>query len=169
MRRDERGHIQHVIKDPAIKKQLLKEYHDNPCGGHQGHQRTLAALKLKYYWDNIKEVVINYIDTCKSCNERKSNPKDIMKVPMELSNTPHGVFEIVHIDIVGPLPITNKGNKYLLTFQDAFSKYPEAVPIPDQTAKTVAERFVTEIICKHGSLKVLVSDQGKQFMSELFV
>lgn len=72
------------------------------------------------------------------------------------------------MDIVGPLPTTNRGNKYLLTFQDAFSKYPEAIPIKDQTSKTIARKFTTEIICKHGTPKVLVTDQGKNFMSDLF-
>jgi len=169
LHRDARGNVRHWIQNKEEQKQLLREYHDLPTAGHQGHRRTIAVLKLKYYWPNLKKDVIDYINTCKSCNERKTLPKDSLRAPMEITSTPSKVFEIVHMDIVGPLPITDRRNKYLLTFQDAFSKYPEAIPIPDQTARTVAEKFVTEIICKHGTPKKLITDQGSNFLSELFI
>lgn len=87
---------------------------------------------------------------------------------MEITETPENVFEIVHMDIKGPLPITDRRNKYLLTFQDSFSKYLEAIPIPDQTVKTIAEKCITEIICKHGTPKKLITDQGNNFSSDMF-
>lgn len=135
---------------------------------HQGQRRTLELLKLRYYWPNIKEDVNNYVDTCKSCNERNPHPKDKLKVPMVITNTLQAAFDTVHIDVVGPLHVIDDNYRYLLTFQDAFTKYPEAIPIPDQTAETIAKHFAREIICKHGMPKSLISDQGANFMSELF-
>lgn len=168
LHRDETGEYRHLITDDQEKRQLLKEYHDNPLGGHQGHHRTLNALKLKYCWPNMKRDVIEYINTCKSCNERKTLPKDSQHVPMQLSFTPSRPFQHVAMDIVGPLPITKQGNKFLLTFQDVFTKYPEAIAIPDQQVNTIAQKFVNNIICRHGCPESLTTDQGTNFTSAMF-
>ena len=42
------------------------------------------------------------------------------------------------IDLIGPLPITPGGNKYIVTMIDYFSKWPEAAPLQDKTAAGVA-------------------------------
>ena len=72
------------------------------------------------------------------------------------------------MDIVGPLTQTCEGNKYLLTFQDELSKNTLAVPIPQQDASTVAKVFVEQIILKLGIPQILLTDQGSNFLSELF-
>ena len=87
---------------------------------------------------------------------------------MQLSFTLKRPFQNVAIDIVGPLPVTENGNKYLLTFQDIFTKYPEAIALPDQTVATIAKKFVTHIICRHGCPENITTDQGSNFTSELF-
>ncbi|GFV46059.1 retrovirus-related Pol polyprotein from transposon 412 [Trichonephila clavipes] len=43
-------------------------------------------------------------------------------------------FERIAFDILGPLPRTASGNKYLLVVMDYFTKWPEVYPIPDQEA-----------------------------------
>lgn len=105
---------------------------------------------MKYYRPKMKQDVINYVNSRVSCNQRKTSPADKKPAPMQLSYTPKEPFQYVAIDIVGPLPTTKNGNKYLLTFQDVFSKYPEAIAIPDQTVQTIVKKFVTHIICQHG-------------------
>lgn len=72
------------------------------------------------------------------------------------------------MDVVGPLPVTKRGNKYILTLQDAFTRYPEAVAIPDQKSETVARVFVADFIARHGVPKYLVTDRGTNFVSDLF-
>ncbi|KAJ8957235.1 hypothetical protein NQ318_007799 [Aromia moschata] len=54
-------------------------------------------------------------------------------------------FERVVVDILGPLPVTDRGNKYLMVVMDYFSKWPEAVPLPNQEAETVAEAFIENV------------------------
>lgn len=81
--KDKKGNYCHLI-----------EYHDNPLGGHQGHKRTIAALKLKYHWPKMKQDVIDYINTCESCSQRKMSPKDTKPAPMQLSFTPKKPFNM---------------------------------------------------------------------------
>ena len=53
----------------------------------------------------------------------------------------------VGIDMIGPLPLTKKGNKYIVTLVDYFSKWPEAAPLPEKTAAGVA-LFLYELFCR---------------------
>lgn len=168
LHKDKAGNYRHWIDDKKQQQQLLKEYHDNPLGCHQGHQRTTEALKLRYYWQGMQKDVIDYINTCVSCNQRKTSRTDNRPAPLEISFTPNTPFTHTAMDIVGPLPLTRNGNRYLLTFQDIFTKYPEAIPMSDQSVNTIARKYVNHIICRHGCPEKITTDQGAQFTSELF-
>jgi transposase InsO family protein len=74
----------------------------------------------------------------------------------------------VVLDLLGPIPQTSSGNKYLLVVTDYFTRYAEAFAIPDIEAKTVAEKLVTEFICRYGVPVQIHTDQGSQFTSALF-
>lgn len=149
------------------KKRIIEEYHDSTLGGHQGITRTYNRIKLKYSWPNMRQDIEEYIRKCDSCQRNKSHVKDLKKVPMQLSTELSRPFEQCALDIVGPLPISQNGNKYLLTFQDCFSRYAEAVPIKDQSAETIAREIATNIICRHGAPERLLTDQGTNFVSEV--
>ncbi|GBM00130.1 Retrovirus-related Pol polyprotein from transposon 412 [Araneus ventricosus] len=72
------------------------------------------------------------------------------------------------LDILGPLPVTTKGNRYVLVLMDYFTKWPEVIPIPDQEASTLAEELVRAWISRYGVPMILHSDQGTNFNSALF-
>ena len=71
------------------------------------------------------------------------------------------------IDIMGLLPLSNKGNKYIQVITDAFTKWVEIRAIPDQTAVTCAEHLVDSMICRFGCPLVLHSDQGRNYDGRL--
>lgn len=76
--------------------------------------------------------------------------------------------ERVAIDILGPPPESESGNKYLLLVADYFTKWPEAYALPNQEATTVAEVLVREYVCRYGVPLELHSDQGRNFRSNVF-
>ena len=88
---------------------------------------------------------------------------------MEINTTAERPFEKCYLDVVGPLPVTLEGNKYILTFQDYLSKYVAAVPIEKQDAETVARAFVEKIVLTYGIPQILQADQGANFMIEVFM
>ena len=65
------------------------------------------------------------------------------------------------------LPQTNRGNKYVLVFQDYLTKWPLAIPMPDQKTHRIAELLVTEVIPLFGVPEALLSDRGTNLLSHL--
>ena len=77
-------------------------------------------------------------------------------------------MERLALDVLGPLPCTHSGNKYILIVADYFSKWVEAFPMPNQEACTVAELLIKEVVCRFGVPLLIHSDQGRNFESAVF-
>jgi hypothetical protein len=71
---------------------------------------------------------------------------------MEITDTLYATFDKISMDCMGPLPLTEKGNKYILSCQDQLSKYLIAIPIPNQEAETIAGALVDNVITVLGHL-----------------
>jgi transposase InsO family protein len=78
-----------------------------------------------------------------------------------------GPGDILSIDITGPYNTSKEGYRYLLTCIDHFTKWPEAIPLRDQEAPTIARILVNNIFSRHGVYNTVLSDRGRNFMSEL--
>ena len=76
-------------------------------------------------------------------------------------------MERVAMDILGPLSKTPRGNNYILLIGDYFTKWIEAYPIPNQEAKTVADKLTMDFISRYGAPMEIHTDQGRNFESQL--
>ena len=76
-------------------------------------------------------------------------------------------LEMIAMDFVGPLPCTERGNKYVLVVGDYFSKWAEAYPLPDQKGETVVRVLLSEFVCRYGIPTIIHSDQGRNFESNV--
>jgi hypothetical protein len=65
--------------------------------------------------------------------------------------------ELWAMDVLGPLPMTALGNQYILVMSDHFTKWVEAVPMPNQRAETVAKAFVNEVVTRHADMEPQVN------------
>lgn len=155
-----------LITEENKKKALLYEYHDTPFGGHSGTWKMYNRMALKYCWPNLNKDMKQYIKNCKTCRLNKSSTNT--KVPLASTTTASKTFEKIAIDLVGPLPMTENGNKYLLTFQDELPKFSGATPLKDIEAKTVVKALMDCFITIYGIPKSILTDRGSQFTSEMF-
>ena len=78
---------------------------------------------------------------------------------------PNYPFEIIAVDTCSPFPETETGNKYVVTFIYHLSAWPEAFAVKNKTAETVGALNLNEIIPRHGSPRVLLSDRGTEFLN----
>jgi hypothetical protein len=122
-------------------------------------------INSKHWWKTLKRDVKDYIKACDACAKRKTGHR--IHAPLGDALEAHEFLDVVSLDVVGPLPVTERGNKYLLTFVDHFTRYCEAIPIPSQDTETIAREFVMRIITQLGVPKKLLTDRGANFMSAL--
>src|SRR6266498_1242478 len=109
------------------------------------------------------EDIRGYVQTCDAC-QRRGNPKANNILHLIESKAP---FQRIGIDIVGPLTITKKGNRYIVTAMDYFTEWPIAKAIKEATTKTVSKFIYEKIICEHGCPQVLQSDRGTHFVNRV--
>lgn len=142
---------------------ILKENHDDPQSGHSGFHRTYRRIKLYYKWPQMKRTIKNYIKNCESCQKNKTLRKTF-RAPMEITSTASQPFEKLCMDVVGPLPLTENGNQYLVTMQDDLTKFSQAYAVQNHTAETVSNVLV-KFISHMGIPKTILTDQGTEFLS----
>ena len=156
-----------LVVPRALRFDVMKAAHNDVSGGHLGIQRTLAKAKTRFYWPFMTTDIEVHCSSCLDCAARKT-PIPKHQAPMALDR-PSCPLQRVAIDLLGPLPTTRTGNKYIAVICDYFTKWVEAFPLPDIRAVTVASAFVDGFVCRYGVPVTLHSDQGSQFTSHLFM
>ena len=112
----------------------------------------------------MSEYVPDHIQACHTCLARKSpvNRREPMgHVPV------YKKFERIAMDILDITTVSDRGNRYILVVADYFSKYTEAYPLPNKTARAVADMLVEQWMARFGFPLVLHSDQGREFENKV--
>ena len=155
-----------LVLPTDLRRDLMQRLHSDPTSGHLGRNKTTDRVQRRYYWYGWRQDVRRLCRTCDVCAARKQ-PLKKPKSPMKQYNV--GVtMERIALDVMGPLPETEDGNKYILVVGDYFTKWTEAYAIPNQEAVTVANVLIKEFICRYGVPLQIHSDQGRNFESMLF-
>ncbi len=155
-----------LVDNEEEKKCILQEYHDSPIfGGHCGQTRLLYKIRSQYRWKGMTKDVRDYVRTCRKCQINKATAKH--KPFSTLTFTPPEPFDEVTIDLIGPRPMSERGNAYALTMQCQLTKFVIISPIRDKEARTVAYALLHDLILVHGPVRVIRSDNGREFANEI--
>lgn len=143
---------------------VLAKCHDHPSAAHLGTFKTLKRLTQSYYWPSLHRDVKKYIKNCQVCLAYKSTnegPPGIMKNPKQVQRP----FQMISTDIMGPLPRSYQGYKFILVVTDVFTKYACIFPMRNSLAKTVVSIIENNIFMKYGIPQTIVMDNGPQYIS----
>ncbi|CAF1544293.1 unnamed protein product, partial [Rotaria sordida] len=132
----------------AIINSLLHSYHNDSLSGHFGIQRTyLKKLKNKFWWPNMKQSIIQHIQSCLSCQQHNishtKKPGQFNPIP-----TPDGPFQLIGIDYCDPFKPTSHA-------------------LPDCSVQTTAQTLFNNYICQYDVPLAILSDQGTHFKNQL--
>ena len=151
---------------PYLTAKFRRKVFSNLHGlGHPSHRATRPLINTRFVWHGMNLDIARWCRTCKGCQTAKVSRHN---TPVFGKFTePTERFDHVHVDIVRPLPYAD-GFRYLLTCVDRFTRWPEAIPMVDIRAETVADAFFSGWIARYGTPATITTDRGAQFESKLW-
>ena len=155
-----------LLLPKTLRQEALHQLHNSITSGHLSVSKTLGKVRERFYWVGCQRDVHDWCRSCDMCASRNGPSKKI-RAPMAQYNV-GAPMERLATDILGPLPISDSGNRYLLIIADYFTKWTEAFPIENQEACTVAEKIIKEVVSRFGVPLSIHSDQGRNFESTVF-
>lgn len=152
----------------GLRQKIKQEHHDPPTCGHLGIYNTLNRISEYYYWPSMKADVARYIARCSICLETK--PLQKKPAGLLLSRTPSLTkpWQLLSVDVVGPLPRSSSGHCYILSVSDCFSKYCLLFPMRNMLATTIVKRLEEDVFLVFGAPHSILTDNGVQFKSQAF-
>ena len=153
--------LQFIVPE-QMKSAILVASHDSTLSGHLGVDKTLQRISERYYWPKWETEVREYIASCSICQTTKrAYDKNGAQIKHIISDYP---FQIITSDIAGPLPLTKKGNKYILVIIDHFTKWAQIHAIPSAIAEIVANKILKTILT-FGIPDQILTDRGTNFQA----
>ena len=145
------------VVPPAFRKTVFNALHGL---SHPGVRATVKLITRRFVWPNVDRDVRNWARSCLQCQKAKISRHT--KSALGSFPTPDARFQHVHADLVGPLP-PSRGAIYLLTCIDRFSRWADAIPLPDCTAETTARAFLERWVTQFGCPETVTTDRGSHF------
>ena len=137
------------------RKYVLDEFH----GHHPGIVKMKELARSYVWWPGIDKDIELAVKGCADCQSVRNSPAS---APLHNWELPTGPWQRVHIDFAGPFM-----NSMFLIVVDAYSKWPEVIPMKSTTAENTVT-CLRRIFSRFGMPLHLVSDNGPQMMSEVF-
>ena len=146
----------------SLRREVFAAIHDV---SHPGLKSTLRQVRARFVWPRMNRDVKMWARQCTSCQRSKILRHN--QSPLHSIKPACAKFSHIFIDIVGPLPSSNKFN-YLLTIIDLYSRWTEAIPLSDTTSQTVCQALISNWVARFGVPESISSDRGPNFESKLF-
>ncbi|GJQ79303.1 hypothetical protein Trydic_g16170 [Trypoxylus dichotomus] len=113
----------------------------------------------------MRRYIQEYVKSCIHCQRFK--PVNVKPAGLLQTPVPSQRFEVIAVDLVGPLPETPRGNNWILIVKDTASKWTELFAIQTATAETCAKILIEEVFLRYGTPRKIISDNGVQFVSHV--
>lgn len=135
--------------------------------GHMGAYKSTCAMKKHYFWRGMSRKIKSFVRGCDTCQRTKYLCQSMTGAYQPI--VPSKPNELVCLDFYGPLPMSRGGVKYILVVLDAFSKLVVLYPVKRATAQICVLKILQNYILRAGKMTSILSDNGTQFTSKLWV
>lgn len=157
--------MKQLVVPSSLAMHVISLAHDVLLSGHLGVTKTVRRILCVFFVPKLWQLVRSYVSSCDIC-QMTSDRGGCGKAPLQKVPIVSETFEKVGIDLVGPLPVTDRKNRYILTVVDYATRYVSAKALQNIDTLTVAEALFS-IYSQVGIPKVVLSDFGTQFVSDL--
>ena len=141
-------------------EKALHQCHAGTVAGHFGIQKTMDQVRRRFYWStwkaNTKRFCRQYLECTGYHRGKLAKQRPLQPV------LPGAPYERWYIDLTGQHPKSNRGNIWILTCYDDWTKWAEAFPLRNKEAETVAKVLVEQVFIRFGAPLSILSDQGKE-------
>ncbi|KAM7314070.1 DDE-type integrase/transposase/recombinase [Ixodes scapularis] len=103
---------------------------------------------------------------CQRRQKPPTKPSGLLH-PIPPPPPPSMPFQQIGMDLLGPLPPSTSGNRWIIVATDYLRRYAKTKALPAGTAVEVAKFFIESIVLRHGAPEVLITDRGSSFMAQL--
>ena len=158
--------VEQLVVPQSKRSLVLENAHVSPFAGHMSVNKTRARVYSTFYWPGADRDIKHFVRTCPVCQKARA-PGRSGRAELGVMNLVTTPFLKVAIDIVGPLELTDRRNRYILTMVDMATRWPEAVALPNVTTETIIEAL-SNIFSRIGFPEEILSDNGPQFKSEMY-
>ena len=131
-----------IVVPQVYRQEVLKLAHGSPMGAHFGVRKTYHRILQYFFWPGLREEVVRHCRECRTCQIVGKPNQGIPVYPLQPIPSVGEAFSKIMIDCVGPLPKTSSGNEYLLTIMCTSTRFPEAIPLRNITAKSVIKALI---------------------------
>ena len=155
-----------VVVPLSLRRRLLDIAHFAPTSGHPGRAKLYQTMRRGFYWPLMTVDIHHLVENCSACaRNRMKEQKNVYPMRLFPATKP---LEYVAMDILGPLPRTRHGMRFILVITDRFTKLTKTVPLRTITSLAVARAFCREWVFSYGTPKTLLTDNGTQFTASFF-
>ena len=155
------GHGKVTLATEEETREVLERIHQD---GHLGIQKTLQVLRRRFEGVRDKMICQAVISSCLGCQ---------LGYDHRPLTAPHGQIEstspwdILNIGVMGPFVSSRRGERYILSIVDYFTKYLILVPLKDHTAPTVSKALYEWVVGYFGCPRKILSDRGTEFTGRI--
>ena len=131
---------------------------------HPGTQATRRLISSRVVWHGMAFDMAAWCRSCQQCQRAKVTKQPAAAIkPIPI---PQRRFSYMHMDLVGPLPVSVEGFLYIFTIIDRTTRWIEAVPLKEMSAATCCQAFFSHWVSRFGGPATVMSDRGTQFTSD---
>ncbi|POM57490.1 Retrovirus-related Pol Polyprotein, partial [Phytophthora palmivora] len=149
-------HGRKVILPPALWAVVFKEMHGSVWAGHLRGPHTYGRVAQLYWWPNLQREVNAWVRGCQECGSRKARPREV--IPPLRSIRGGDVGDRWALDVAGPFPVSDGGERYVIAALEYVTRYAVARCVQRHTAENVATFLMEDVVLKFGVFREILTD-----------